>query len=227
MSCPLAHPLLTRSDKIALFGVLAELAVAWVIYYELKQNRRLSFLDKVAQESANEDRETIYEEYAQLNGPFSNFEARRRVFTNWMMVHPALKARCDRQITLFNDIGITVGGWSVLGERLVTVFPHAAIYIWMILGDYILTRRRNTGNWFATPMMVFTLRCVNFVLQRIPGLRLYGGDITLEIDATDLQRLRIEIERELSLRSPEYILRRIVSYRWRLFGWLRYRADPT
>ena len=56
----------------------------------------------------------------------------------------SLKTSCDRQIVLFNDLGITVGVWYSQSEPLVEIFPHAAIFIWIILHPYIIQRRKDT-----------------------------------------------------------------------------------
>jgi hypothetical protein len=203
---------LVSSEGIGILTVVAELVVAAVIYFELKQNRRQSFLEKVGQELANEDRRVIYEEYLTLGNSFASLQERSDAFMTRMEEYSRIKERCDRQITLFNDVGITVGGWSLFREPLVDIFPHASIYVWIILRPYILKRRLDAGRWFARPQLLFTLRCVNFVLRQGHGLSLRGMDAPLEISVAHLQQIREELENELGIWPPMRLLRRIAPY---------------
>ena len=154
----------------------AEVLVAAAIYFELEQDRTARFIEKATREQSDEDRRVIYAEFLSITG-FASLEDRSREFVRRMLataVEPAnnptpaqasLKLRCDRQIALFNDLGITIAKWYAQKQQLVEVFPHAAIYMWIILNPYIIQRRSDTGPWLAQPLLTFTQRCVAFVLK--------------------------------------------------------------
>ena len=170
--------------------VAAEILVALVIYLELEQNRRLSFLDKATGESADQDRRKIYEQYVQL-GEFADLEQRSKAFVQKMYQDPELKLCCDRQIAIFNDLGITIEEWFSRKKPLVRVFPHAALHMWLILNPYILERRADSGDWFARPLLKFTLRCVKFVLKDCHSLRLRG------VNREDIIEIPVEYIRKM------------------------------
>ena len=185
--------------------VLAEVFVGCVIYLELEQNRRTDFLEKATQEEANQDRREIYKTFLAMEG-VTTLDERSAAFVRLMLSTPAetvnnqptLKKRCDRQIALFNNLGITVGEWYSWSAPLVKIFPHAAIYIWIVLHPYIIQRRQDTGDWLAKPLLQFTLKCVTFVLSQSydRGLHLRPGDghDGLRISRTDLKK----VEKQLS-----------------------------
>jgi hypothetical protein len=181
---------------IGWFGGLAELFVGIVIYLELEQHRRMTFLEKATEEDADQDRREIYKAFLEIAG-CSTLEQRSEEFVRLMLNAPeklSLKNRCDRQIALFNDLGITVGEWYSRSRPLVEIFPHAAIYIWIILHPYIIRRREDTGKWLAMPLLKFTLKCVTFVLDQNGdrGLHLRYGDGRAGVQISREHLLKIE-----------------------------------
>jgi hypothetical protein len=200
-------------------SVVAELIVAAVIYFELEQGRRQHFLERATAEHADHDRRQIYKEFVAATG-CPTLEERSKVFVGRMQNAPtepengtpkqngkvSLKTSCDRQIALFNDLGITVGAWYSQSETLVEIFPHAAIFIWIILHPYIIQRRKDTGKWLAKPLLEFTLKCVTFVLkengERGLHLRQANGQDGLTISREDL----LKVERQLSAELDRPVL---------------------
>jgi hypothetical protein len=154
----------------------AEVLVAAAIYFELEQGRTTRFIEAATREQADDDRRAIYTEFLSIT-EFPSLEDRSREFVRRMLEtavepannpdpgHVSLKLRCDRQIALFNNLGITIAKWYAQKQQLVEVFPHAAIYMWIILNPYIIQRRSDTGPWLARPLLTFTQRCVTFVLK--------------------------------------------------------------
>lgn len=191
--------------------IAAEFLVAAVIYFELEQTRRQHFLEKAIDEHADHDRRSIYKAFVAIEG-FTTLESRSAEFVRVMLRTSlesgnvanggvSLKTSCDRQIALFNDLGITVGSWYSQSGPLVEIFPHAAIYIWIILHPYIIQRRKDTGKWLAEPLLKFALECVAFVLKENGdrGLHLRNGDGTdgLTITRGDLLAVERQISAEL------------------------------
>jgi hypothetical protein len=192
----------------------AEFLVAAVIYFELEQGRRQHFLEKATAEHADHDRREIYKTFVAIAG-CSTLEERSAAFVRRMLATPpepenvapsrngkvSLKTSCDRQIALFNDLGVTVGAWYSQSGPLVEVFPHAAIYIWIILHPYIIQRRKDTGKWLAKPLLKFTMECVAFVLKengdRGLHLRNLDGTDGLNISRDDLLNVEKQLAAEL------------------------------
>jgi hypothetical protein len=162
---PAVVSFLDSTTAIGWATVLAEVFVGCVIYLELEQNRRTAFLEKATNEDANQDRREIYKTFLAMQG-VATLDERSAAFVRLMLSTPAetvngeptLKKRCDRQIALFNNLGITVGEWYSRSAPLVKIFPHAAIYIWIVLHPYIIQRREDTGDWLAKPLLEFTLK---------------------------------------------------------------------
>ena len=203
--------LLRSSTLVGWVTVLAEIAVAVVIYLEFELTRRLTFLEKASKEDANEDRRLIYAVYLGISG-CSSLGDRSTEFVRQMRAHEKekLKLACDRQIALFNSLGITTGQWYSLSKPLVRVFPHAAIYMWVILHPYIVQRREDTGNWLAEPLLRFTLKCVVFVLQqnRDRGLHLRQanggpGVVLSRDDLVTIQKQLAQLLNQPFMPTPE------------------------
>jgi hypothetical protein len=202
------------SSRVIEFStIVAEMLVAVVIYFEMEQSRRDHFLEKATTEHADHDRREIYGAFVEIPGEMTLGE-RSREFINKMYaeeLHPApsdgtaskgqggitLKQRCDRQIALFNDLGVTISSWYSQRQPLVELFPHAAVYIWIILGPYIIQRRRDTGEWLAKPLLRFTLECASFILEKNQerGLELRGRGSRVSISRRDL----LEVQRQLAV----------------------------
>lgn len=72
----------------------------------------------------------------------------------------------------------------------------------MILYPYIKTRREATGEWFATPLIRFTLRSLRYVLQFKHGLHLgHEGEKGLDITVGELEAMKEELE-EILRKTP-------------------------
>jgi hypothetical protein len=182
-----------------LFG--AELLVALVIYLELSHSRSSNFLEKATEEEANQDRRDIYNQFLALQG---DLQAMSKVFSDMIQTpeKSKLKHQCERQIALFSDLGFSSRKpmWSWHGRRedtLVSVLPHANIYIWVILKPYILKRRADTGPWHSAMFLRFTLRSVDFVLSYKRGLRfrMEDGEGGIEITVEELKAIRVDLKR--------------------------------
>ena len=182
----------------------ADVFVALVIYVELEHNRLSAFIERATKEGAAGHRSEIYNAYLAIT-EFSTLEETQRLekrseefmrllLTGARPTRPddahataaekhtdhavTLKEMCDGQISLFNELGRAIGRWYSPKKPFVEVFPHAAIYLWIILRPYIVQRQDDTGEWLATPLISFTLKSVTYVLDKNPerGLHLRHAD---------------------------------------------------
>jgi len=181
--------------------VLAELVVAWVIYRELRLNRNAAFLEKATQFDANEDRRKIYQ--ACFNSPVvcSNIDEASKSFDEYASTNHDIRRRCEKQIALFNELGLVYRReFWLFRDRLVTVLPHAAVYLWIFCRPQIARRRKDTGWWYAQPMIGFTLESVKYVLKFNRPLYLRDESSNqkhLAVSVADLKNIRAELKLEL------------------------------
>ena len=190
--------------------VLAELVVAGVIYGELEENRIVAFLAKATDFKTNQERRKIYTAYFDLPMTCNTVDAASAAFNEHALKDEGIKKACDKEIALFNELGLVSGkrrwwGWR-RPNRLVKILPHAAVYVWVFCRHRIALRRSNTGPWFAKPLLEFTLESVKYVLtfNQSLWLRPESDEIekrTLEISVRDLHRIRCELEEELSKKA--------------------------
>jgi hypothetical protein len=189
--------------------VLAELIVAGFIWREAETNRRSHFYETTTKDERNKDRAEVYRQYLQLPG--TDISRRSKAFTALMYNSEPVegkedfKRQCDRQIELFNGLGLIVSPWLTREKGYIRIFPHAAIYIWIIMHDYIIQRRQDAGGFFAEPMLRFTLKCAKFLIKRDRSIRLRRHDSQpgLELTVEDLKRTRDQIKTELKRQNPK------------------------
>jgi hypothetical protein len=179
----------------------AEILVAWVIYLEFRHSRSSGFLAKVTDYKANKDRRAIYNQFLVSEG--SNLQEKSEAFCKMILMadNSKLKARCERQISLFGELELSNPKpfWSWRGrfdDDLVSLLPHAAIYIWVILHPHILKRRQDTGPWYAKPFMRFALRSLNFVLRFKRELHIHSenGERGIVITIKELEKIRQNLQ---------------------------------
>jgi hypothetical protein len=188
----------TYETTFTMLAFLAEVAVAVVIYFELELNRRGHFLEKATEEAANRDRRDIYEEYVQLGHFGDDFEKRSEAFVKRMRNYPALRDACERQIALFNNLGIIVEPRYAMTQGLVKILLHAAVYIWIILKPHILERQANVGNWYAEPLIKFTYKCAKFLVAENRPLYLRGvNGEPLDIKLEYIKEVKRDLENRI------------------------------
>jgi hypothetical protein len=193
----------TGSDwELILLGLTfaAEVAVAAAIFIESETSRRFHFVEKITRDQRNIDRSEIYSEFLAIKG--SDRHERSTAFVEEMRGYSKLKRQCDSQIEMFNDLGLIIG--TPLGWRknfYVKIFPHAAVYFWVILRPYILQRREDAGPLFAKPMLTFMKECVIVLIGqgRDFHLRTKEGAIGMTLTNRDLREIRAEIEETLAM----------------------------
>lgn len=183
--------------------VAAEIVVAWVIYRELAETRNSAFLHKATIFKTNRDRATIYSEFFALPMTFNTVDEASSGFHRNALNNPKVHKACMRQLALFNELGIVYRKtFWVFRNRLVTVLPHAAIYMWIFYRHHVKERRGDSGVWFAAPMLRFTYESVKYALKFNQHLCLRpqtGQSSTkeLRISVHDLELLRDELKVEI------------------------------
>ncbi len=140
---------------------LAEIAVALVIYFELEHSRRTAFLEKATGKESDQERREIYAAYFEVCDTSEPMDRRAEAFMKHLFTNLKFKAKCDSEVALFNEIGFMISPWLARKKALVEIFPHAPVYIWMILRPYVLQRRTDTGPYFACFYFTFTKRCLD------------------------------------------------------------------
>ena len=173
----------------------AEVAVAAAIFIESETSRRFHFVERITRDRRNIDRSEIYSEFLAIEG--SDRHVRSQAFLREMRGYAKLKRQCDSQIEMFNDLGLIIGtplSWRK--DFYVRIFPHAAIYVWVILRPYIIRRREDAGPLFAEPMLLFMEECAELLSRNSHSLNLRNrsGEIRMTITAKDLREIRAEID---------------------------------
>lgn len=143
-------------------SVLAELLVAWVIYYEWEGGRLDSFLADA--ERLVEDRRAIYIAFCGL--PQSNLNPQNQMFKEHLESSgdKNLLDACHKNIRLLSRIGARLP--RIWWLRRTPVDWHVAAILWMILGPYIEERRKESGPTYADMFLVYALASTKRLLAQ-------------------------------------------------------------
>lgn len=204
--CHFLYRLLSSNVVIGWATVVAELVVAYVIYVELSASALQNFIQRTTEPSATEDRSDIYKAFMELL-KHSNLDTASKAFAEKFNTDPCLKRKCDKQIAHFNALGIAIDHWFIRGtqeRRIVQIFPHAPVLLWVILGPYIKQRRLDSGSWFATPLLKFTLASATFVIEnntKGTPLRVRDSDGRVRLELSPAQIRQIKADLEIALHS--------------------------
>jgi len=172
-------------------GVVAELTIACVIYYELEEERASRFLSEVLGKPY-EDREDIYHEYITAGG--QTLEEKAENFRKKLWNNGKLRQKCDLQLAHFSRLHYMLR-WSILHRNLlVQWFPHVPIRLWVMLSAYIkeVSPHRGEENEF----MQIVLQSLGFMEKKgLKPIRIYPreGREPVEISVDHLRTLRSEV----------------------------------
>jgi hypothetical protein len=165
--------------------VIAELLVAGVIYMELEHSRDTAFFEKATNKAADEDRRKIYAAFLEERG--TNDERQRKFYDKLVKRDPGgatLRECCHSQLAMFNEMGFEIERWLSIQRfrgkknKLISIFPHAPIFFWFIVGPYVCERRKLTGPWFGHNALIFIKRSIEYVL-------IYSKQLTLNLPGED------------------------------------------
>ncbi len=160
-----AWSLFHSSALIGWIGILAELAVAAVIYMEVEHSRQAGFFQKAVEAGSNSERGKIYEAFVRMEGTFDDLEARRQAFLKTIYADKCIRDCCDSQVRLVNELGFSATRRFARTKSFIELFPHGPIFVWTIVGPYVEKRRKDTGPWYARHMLAFVLECIEHALK--------------------------------------------------------------
>ncbi|MFZ1006232.1 MAG: hypothetical protein WAN65_05320 [Candidatus Sulfotelmatobacter sp.] len=181
---------------------LSEIFVGVVIYLELEHNRFTSFLERATEKDADAERRAIYALYLSLPGtPEEKAAAFHEMIYRQTDEGTTLKLKCDNLIALFNDMGFASNHWlsghwlPFKTNRFISLFPHAPVYVWKVVGPYIRDRRAATGPWFARNCLIFIERSVEYVLKYGDDLKLTqpNGQDGITITVEEMKKMKREL----------------------------------
>ena len=175
-------------------GAIGELAIAFVIYYEIEQNRVSEFLREVQGSSTYRSRAKLYDAYASLSELTA--AARTRAFCDQIRRDPLLRANCDAQWTYFSRARFGLR-WSCHRHLLAEWFPQVVVKFWVMTHLYL----REREHLRAAPMnygVMAVKECLHELLKRRnpPPLIISSNDgqREFEIPVSHLQQLLNDLE---------------------------------
>jgi hypothetical protein len=188
----------------------AEIAVAWVIFLEIEHNRDSAFLTTVTNEKSDCERRWIYAAYLDQTG---TIEERTDKFQKALHSSDGgnrLRRCCHNQLAMFNNMGFEANRWALIDwlafkkDRYVSVFPHAPIFFWLIVGPHELERRKLTGPWFGQHALIFIEHSIQYVLRYTNELKLSLGDEAKAVTLTrdDMEKMREELKKLVAEKVP-------------------------
>jgi hypothetical protein len=182
--------------------VFAELVVAWVIYREVQLSRNSEFFQRVTDPKTNEARRALYEAFFKSPASSGDVASASAQFFEVIKRQKEIRTLCDEQISFFNTLGLAYKKrFWIFRNDLVTILPHATIYLWVLCKAYVDCRRKDAGLWFAKPLLKFTLESVEYVLEGKHSLSLRDGleedARTFNITVDDLIDIRDDLKSEL------------------------------
>lgn len=146
--------LLMDHETIVLgIGAIAELLVAWVIFYEWEGGRLDRFLEDA--DKLSDERHRIYTAYCGLEG--ATAKGRSDAFKQLLETpgNEKLVADCHENIRLLSRIGARLPkSWLLKKTPLEW---HVAAILWMILGSYVEGRRKEAGATYANHFLAYAL----------------------------------------------------------------------
>jgi hypothetical protein len=155
-------------------------------------------VERTTAPDANKERSEIYAVYQGILEK-SDFDEASEEFLKKIQEDADLKDKCDRQVAHFNALGIGIDHRLAQKQKIVGIFPHAAVLVWLILGPYIKQRRQDSGSWFATPLLKFTLASVIYVIEHNPKgsplrVRRPDGRVGLELTPVKIRQIKTDLE---------------------------------
>jgi len=118
----------------------AELGIALAIYYEVEENRAVSFLDSVSEEIRYTARAQIYEAYVACPG--ATLAERAHYCRDELRRNADLRKTCDAQWMHFTRLQYGLSRSLLHRNLLAEWYPHVIVSMWAMLGLYIGERQK-------------------------------------------------------------------------------------
>jgi hypothetical protein len=185
---------------IELLNMLGEFAIAFVIYYEIEENRAASFLSEVQSEKFYDHRKKLYEAYVRVLPLEASLKERAEAFAEMLWKDGELRTLCDQQWGTVYRLRYAFR-WSIFHRRAVEKwFPQVLIALWVMTNRYLREREglrpidsiTNYGLIAVHGSLLFLKRRAN---GRMPPITLYGehGE-RVEIPGTVLQQMLVDLD---------------------------------
>jgi hypothetical protein len=151
---------------IAVLTLLAEGSIAFVIWLEMESARLDRFFEYTLGRKRLESRGRIYKAFCAL--PERNSE-KFYAFIN-EPDNSKLRDDCEEQLRLLQMVGGQLPWWPWFQRRVLNWFPHAIIFIWVILRTYVEKRREQIG-WpkWADEVQTLAERAAGHLLKGMKG----------------------------------------------------------
>jgi hypothetical protein len=127
------------SHPLELLTAIGEFVVAYVIYLEVERARLDRFYDAAYKKELREGRRDIYEAFCSLPEPSTE------AFRLRLKGDPKLRKTCEEQMNFLQMVGGELPVYPPFRGRMLNWFPHAIVFLWVILEGHIRYRRRVTG----------------------------------------------------------------------------------
>jgi hypothetical protein len=177
-------------------SAIAEVLVAWVIYYELEGGRLDQFLSD--SDSYVEDRQRIYRAFCGL-GDIS-LKEKREAFKELLErgEDEKLRSSCHQVIRLVSRIGARLP--RIWWLKRTPVDWHVAALLWIVLGPYVEERRQEAGPTYAESFVRYALASTKRLLaQRRDTWIIRDPDRTRREDVQYSRKDVLAIRKELKL----------------------------
>lgn len=174
--------------------VLAELLIAFVIYYEIEENRIAGFLHEVLDKPYKQRRE-IYEAYGKAKGV--TWQERAQSFRDLIVSDVGLRSKVDYQLSYISNAHYLVRR-SLLHQNLMTNwFPQTVVRLWAMLCEYVGGSERR-----GLELALETIKAVDAIgkLPRAVPIAIYADswDERISLAAADLRKIRLSAETYLA-----------------------------
>ena len=144
---------------IAWLSVAGEWAIALVIYFEVESNQLDHFFADASDECRWQSRRNIYSAFCGLDPPAGP------KFLDRLHQDPELKDQCDREIAMMIKIGSRLPVVPILRQRVLSWFPQTAVFLWVILHEYIRERQQAAGPHWGRPFIRFVRASTKYLLK--------------------------------------------------------------
>jgi hypothetical protein len=175
-------------------GVIAEVAVASVIFYEFESNRLDRFLEDA--DKLSEDRRLIYATYCELTE--GSIAARSDTFATRIRSDQKLQNACDNNIRLMSRIGARLP--HLFRFKRIPIEWHVAAATWIILASYVEGKRNEVGPTFAKHFIPYALASTKGLLKQKREtwvLRDPNGKRDMTFTVQDMKSTREDLKRSL------------------------------
>ncbi len=192
-------------------GVIAELLVALVIYFEFQADLTYHALETIYSPHVYKGRQELYVLFYSAAGTDEELSTRQENFKAKVLAETDHLKACDEQIAQFTKLGYLLRPrwlrrwmfwtkgfrkWSGYGpDDMIEFLPHVIAPLGVMLLPYIKQRRSEKGRYYAKHFLGLAIACVRKLEDR--QITLYGSDRSQELTITseDLTNARKELEK--------------------------------